>query len=224
MSKLVRPIPDGNQQGWKVEVNGLQVAASHVRVSHPKFGTLSWGQRPESSVGWMWEEVGGGGHGVVPFCVIDEMLFIGLVRQERQTMPSGWAWNIPRGFLDPGQTHLAGAQAELAEEVGYLSPQERLFELEADPASSNSTFFDVSGGGGFVWFGLEILPGELVKCASGEHEFKFREVIQPQSMMGERITACRFFPWKTAATCGDMFSNAGVARLLINRLKLIKFL
>ena len=124
----------------------------------------------------------------------------------------------------PEPTTNQNAQAELAEEVGYLSPQERLFELEADPASSNSTFFDVSGGGGFVWFGLEILPGELVKCASGEHEFKFREVIQPQSMMGERITACRFFPWKTAATCGDMFSNAGVARLLINRLKLIKFL
>ena len=215
MSKLVTSIPDGDQRGWTVKINGAPVAASHVRISNPRFGDLSWGQRPEGSVGWMWEEIGGGGHGIVPWCLAGGSLSIGMVKQERDAMPTGWTWNIPRGFLDPGSTHLEGAQNEMAEETGYSAPKERFLQLEREPANPNSTFFDTSRGGGFVFFGFQVLPYEVVSCDDPPNTRRFRDdSIRAKTNMGERILTCRFFPWRVVATTGDMFSNAGVARLV----------
>lgn len=61
MSKLIKPIPKGIKHNWQIEIDGQTVEASHVTLSNPKFGELSFGQRPEGTIGWIWHEAGGGG-------------------------------------------------------------------------------------------------------------------------------------------------------------------
>ena len=46
---------------------------------HPKLSTLSWGLRPEATVGWIWEETGGGGVGTLPYVIVNGELMIGMI-------------------------------------------------------------------------------------------------------------------------------------------------
>ena len=210
MSGLIRPIPSGERNSWEVTVNGqVLYGVNEVRISHPKFGTLAFGQRPERTQGWIWQEVGGGGMGIVPYLVQEGGLFIGMIQQERHCQ-GGLIWNIPRGFLEPSLTHFESAEGEGAEELG-IDVGERLQSLFGSPGNPNSTFFDTTAeGSGFHYYSFQVLPEEV----EGEPPV-FREgLFKPKSTMAERIVDCRFFPWTMAATVSEQFSNVGVARLI----------
>lgn len=233
MSKLVKPISEETNHDWVIEIDGQPVKAKHVTFNNSKFGLLSFGQRPEGTIGWIWHEASGGGQGVVPYSVIDDLLFIGLV-QESRPMLSGLAWNIPRGFINPGETHFDSAKRELGEEVGNLSWLE-LKELQGLPANPNSTFFDTSSrGGDFRFFGLEIpavilTPNiDVIKFGDGlfcKGSYKFKDdSIKSISRAGEKIIRCLFFPWPYASIIQDTFTGMGVLRLLTTNRHLINYL
>jgi 8-oxo-dGTP pyrophosphatase MutT (NUDIX family) len=224
MSYLVTEIPADEQVTWRVEVNGKKVNSPRlVHVSSDRFGVLSFGQRPEGTQGWSWREIGGGGSGIVLFHIDEEKkLRIGLLLEGRPNM-GGDVWNIPRGFINPGDTHFDSACSELSEEVGIQNPDDRLFQLLGFPANANSTFFDTSEGGGFHFFGFEVKKDEVKKAGDASKTLIFKQgSLTPKSKMGERIYGCHFFPWNTVATMSDMFSNAGFARLLATRPDLVK--
>ena len=143
---LIRPIPLDFMHDWTVTLNGQSVRVSKLVAANPNLGTLSWGLRREDKVGWVWE--GGGGVGTVPYAVVDGKLRIGVIQQERPTMPGGVTWNIPRGFLEPGLTHFESAMRETEEEIGVKELIDGLAELPGEPANPNSTFFDTSSGSG----------------------------------------------------------------------------
>ena len=226
MSDLIRQIPKGMENPWSVRVNGIiQQDISNIQIDNPKFGRLSFGLRPEGTIGWMWKEVGGGGRIIFPYAVIDNKLYIGLLLQERHAQ-GGYVWNVPRGFLDPAKTHFESALAELKEEVGYKNPGEKFRELKGEHANCNSSFVD-SREGGDRYFAFEVFPEELKRYHDfidvGESDtveniyktYKFIPgLFKPISTTAERITACLFFPWEKAATVSDLFSNA-IGRLLV---------
>ena len=229
MSNKIVPIPQDVEHTWKMEV-----APGFFRASSPRFGTLTFGLRPEgpSAVGWAWKEIGGGGVNIVPYVVIEGLLYIGMIYEKRPMLPTGWGWNIPRGFLEPGSTPLQSARKEWEEEVG--SSAERLQQLKGSPQNPNSTFFDISDGSGTQVFGFFTKPEEveqddlvLIPDLGNAPAPSFVFVgnrFTPTSKMGEKILACRFFPWWVAATGEDANSSSGFARLLANHRELAKFL
>lgn len=214
-NRLIRPIPHDLKHEWTVTVNGQPISTSEFVAVHPGLGTLSWGLRPEGTVGWVWQETGGGGTGTVPYAIVNRQLVIGLIKQERPTMPGGVAWNIPRGFLEPGQTHFESAMRETEEELGVKELTGRLEELPGEPVNSNSTFFDTRTGNGFRYYGLHV-PEVLLDCSSPEPVFR-SGLFTPKSAVAERIMHCHFVPWRTAATTADNFTNGGVARLIASK-------
>jgi 8-oxo-dGTP pyrophosphatase MutT (NUDIX family) len=230
MAKLITPITEeSDAKEWKVTVDGEERKVRHLVLENSKLGILSFGCRPEGTVGWIWEEVGGGGSGIIPYAILEEKLFIGLIVEERRTMPGGQAENIPRGFREPGATPRETAIREAIEELGFPDVESRLEDLRGKPGNSNSTFFDTSTGGGFRYYGLYILPSELQRVLevsqSDPPVYQFREeLFNPHSTADERILGCNFFPWDKAATVADNFSNAGTARLLAAKPELRKYL
>ncbi len=68
-----------------------------------------------------------GGHtGVAILPVVDGMFV--LQRMYRHPV-QGWGWEVPRGFVDNGETAIAAAQRELGEETGLYCPADRFLIL-----------------------------------------------------------------------------------------------
>jgi 8-oxo-dGTP pyrophosphatase MutT (NUDIX family) len=118
--------------------------------------------------------------------------------------------NLPRGFLDPGETHFEAAQRETEEEIGQIG---QVFLLPGKPTNPNNTFFETwSEGEGIKWYGLKLAETAL-KEKSGYYSLN-EEVAKPASNAAEGIMGSRFIPWTQAALLADQMTVAGVARIL----------
>lgn len=209
---LLTPIPPEKQEkrGWQ-----FQHQISGFQLTNPRFGTLSYGLTSAGYDGWIFEEAGGGGSVIVPYVKVKGQLFIGLVQQERFTM-GGKVWNVPRGFLDPGETHFEAAKRESSEELGFDLSQ-RFKELSGQPTNPNSAFFVTGEGKGVRFYGLELKPTEVEKHREHPGSLQFKPgVLQPKpaNKLAEQIFGSRFMPFWQAVEEADMFTLAGAARVL----------
>jgi 8-oxo-dGTP pyrophosphatase MutT (NUDIX family) len=204
-------IPDErqNERSWVLEIDGTTCAAVGKLVLSSRFGVLEYGLTPSGHDGWIWREEGGGGVVVLPWTMAAGQLHVGVLRQQRP-FQGGSILNAPRGFVDPEETHGSAARRELLEETGY-DPTDRVVDLGGDPANPNSAFFDTSvSGRGVRFYGVEIDPSEVVTV---EGRLMLRDDTGAYDP-GEGIEGLEFVPWRLAARLADMFTNAGVARLL----------
>jgi len=124
-----------HQRGWQLD--------GQVELHNPHIGTtVTYGMRPEGYDGVVIHERRGGGAVTVPYVVEEGEPYIGLLHEERQLM-GGMVWNVPRGMLQPDETHEEGALREFHEETGYLAVG-RTVDLLAMEVNSNSAVFDTS--------------------------------------------------------------------------------
>ena len=221
MDTLIKEIPEELRQkrGWKVELNGEAVEnVFHLKIFNPKFGEVNYGMTPGGYDGWSFHGIGGGGVVTVPFSIIDGELYVGLVKQLRQNQ-GGEAWNVPRGFLNPNESHFKAAMREYEEEVRYLSPDRRVKPLEGENCNPNSAFFETAGKGeGVKYYSIEILPTQL-ELDPEQNAFKFKSgLLDPATKQAELILKCRFFAWRKSVQVADMFTVAAVGRLLAAQL------
>ncbi|MCH7641427.1 NUDIX domain-containing protein [Patescibacteria group bacterium] len=200
------------KKGWSLLVNGNPVQdVAQLVLFHPKFGALYYGKSPSGNYDqWSFHEIGGGGSVTVPFVLVEGALYIGTVSQPRPLQDtSGPVPNLPRGFLDPGESHFEAAKRETEEELGITATS---FELPGEPTNPNSAFFETWGEGeGARFFGLEF--GENMVKAKGEGYVLDEGLVSPVSKSAEGIMSAGFIPWQKAALVGDIFTIAGVARL-----------
>lgn len=223
MATLIKDIPEEFQEkrGWRVTVNGKRALnVSRVTIENPRFGELHYGLTPGGYDGWSFHEVGGGGSVIIPFAQMKGELFIGMVRQFRHNQGDE-IWNVPRGFLEPNETHFEAAKREATEETGFYNRRDRLIALPGLPMNPNSAFFETKTDEGVRIFGLRILEAELEPVpessdlvdAAMTHQFK-PGILKPVSKQAEKIIDCKFSPWYTAAITSDMFTVAAIARLV----------
>lgn len=215
---LIRPLEPGEfgKRGWTVSVNGAPLPnVRSAEISAPQFGAVRYGMTPGGYDGWSFSEAGGGGSAVIPFCVEEKRLLIGTIREFRHNLGSETA-NVPRGFLDPGEVHLAAARRELAEETGFHS--DHVFQLPGEPVNCNSSFFETPAPDlGVRFFAVEVAAG-LLERREGAMRFRedvlATEPVEQALRRRERIGATEFVEWTEAAGYRDMFTLAAVARLL----------
>lgn len=217
LPSLTRPLPEGVRSNWRLAVNGEPVSeVRHVVLDHPAFGTLSYGLTAAGYDGWTFHEPGGGGAVIVPFVRGERGVLVGLIEQSRPHQ-GGRVLQVPRGFIDPGESHAEAARRELLEEMG-IGGNATLAELPGEPANPNSTFFETAAPGeGVRFFGLEVPRASVV---GGPARMTFAAGVVDASRrarrqrLAEQIGVAVFLPWREASRLGDMFTVAGVARLL----------
>jgi 8-oxo-dGTP pyrophosphatase MutT (NUDIX family) len=215
---LIRPLEPAERarRDWIVAVDGMPLPdANSAEISAPQFGTLRYGMTPGGYDGWSFSEAGGGGSTIVPFCIDGTRLLIGAIREFRHNL-GGEVANVPRGFVDRGEDHLAAARRELAEETGFHS--ENVILLPGAPVNCNSSFFETpSPDLGVRFFAVEV-PVELLERRDGT--IRFREDAITDDAAGrslrrqDKIGKTEFVDWAQVAGYRDMFTLAAIARLL----------
>ncbi|MDO8590550.1 MAG: NUDIX hydrolase, partial [bacterium] len=114
----VTAIPADKKRGWAVSVNGEESDIKIFEISS-RFGTLTYGLRPEGYDGWAFREAGGGGDVTLPFSFTpDGELLIGLLLESRANMGDQPVWCVIGGFIDAGETHEMAQAREAVEEAG----------------------------------------------------------------------------------------------------------
>lgn len=219
----VSPLTEGEQasRGWKVELNGESIVeVISFKVVQERMGiSLEYGKTPAGYDGLALEEAGGGGTVVIPYVNIDGEIYVGMV-EENRPFAGGTVLNVPRGFLNPGETHFETAKKELEEETGYTAIEKSIKPLEGEPMNPNSTFFvakDPDKGVRPYKVSIEQDEVRLLIDSQNPRErvYEFNpEVIKPVSRMGERVMRSKFHHWTAALQVRDMFTVAGVGRLV----------
>ncbi len=225
MSSLIQAIPEGMARGWALLVNGEVVpSVSLMQLVHEKFGTLTYGKSPGGNYDqWGFHEVGGGGSVIVPFVRSRKFycdLMVGVVQQKRPFQNNSQpVLNLPRGFMDPKETHLESAVREYREEVRVESVA-RVVLLEGEPANPNSTFLETWGEGeGIRFYAIELMDDEVVMHPESQVFSISGELVKPVSKSAEGIMKSEFIPWYEALRLGDMMTLAGVSRLIAHLAK-----
>lgn len=201
----ISPEPEAqSKRGWTLEINGHEIdqPISSVILKNKRIGVeVDYGQRQEGFDGPVLKEPGGGGAVTIPYYFQEGELYIGVVEESRPTCTDGGpekVLNVPRGFLDPGQTHFETAKKELEEETGYTPLPKRIKELKGQPMNPNSTFFVTGKDKGIRMFGVQVYDFELTNSNGAENpmdrEYVFdEELIKPTSKMGEKFLGANSF-------------------------------
>ena len=218
---ILKSIPQGHKRGWALTVNGQTVPeVENFTLENPAFGTLTYGLQPAGYDGWTFHENGGGGSVIVPHFLSNGEVYVGLLTEERPTQ-GGLVLNLPRGFIEIGETHFQAAQREAGEEMSLKETTKRpLSELLGTPANPNSAFFESWGlGEGVRFFGLRFEESDIVR--NGDELTLNASLLQPTSdqvkqkaLLEKIVGKARFVPWHTAILCSDMFTVAGTGRLM----------
>lgn len=208
----MEPIPPDQKRGWEVKINGEYMPAGLVEIRSTRFGTLTYGLRPEGYDGWVFEEIGGGGAVTLPYTKMpDGTLLVGLIEEDRPNM-GGKRLCIIGGFVNPGEKHEAAQVREAAHEADLNASEAE--ELPGYPVNSNRAFFvaDATKGEGVHAYAIEI-PTEYAIDAGGSYRYQIPE--EAKSRFG-KIANVVLLPIDIAIqTTSDALALAAIARLAV---------
>jgi len=206
----MRPIPEEKGRGWVVKIDGVRQMVSSVELSS-KFGTLSYGLRPEGYDAWVFRETGGGGVVTLPYAHTPEgRLLVGVLLEKRANMGDEPVWCAIGGFVEPDEMHQRVQAREAGEEAGLDAA--KATELPGMATNANRAFFvaDASAGEGMHAYGLS-LPFEWLK-ADGE-SYKLKDATMLSGF--KKASDVQFFQWReTIRVTADAMARSAIAQLL----------
>ncbi|NCU44274.1 NUDIX domain-containing protein [Candidatus Falkowbacteria bacterium] len=224
----IYPIPDSIQHIWQVFIDGKLIENYSHLAAKSKYGVMNLGISPDLGQHITFQEPGGGGSVIIPFVLIQEQqivdlkklnkeqdyqVYAGLIEQQRDRQ-GGLVWNVPRGYVNQGDSHDQTAAKELIEETG-LSGQP--FLLPGRSLNPNSSYFETGKNNGVRIYAINLGPNKA-RWQAGQ--VVLLDNPQPTGV-DEKIGQCQFFPLAELSQLGDMFSVATESRLryyLDNRL------
>lgn len=210
--KFVMTSVPPEQRRWTVEIDGEKVSVGMVVFTHPNFGTVTYGLRPEGYDAWVVREPGGGGAATVPYArTPDGELLVALLRESRANMGDEPVWDLIGGFIDPGETHAEAQVREAEEETGLDTV--RAHELPGLPAAANRAYWvaDAKAGEGLHVWGIEV-PFSHLEVDETFGGYKLKSSIGIEERKAAHV---RFFPWREAVKCTPCaLTRAAIAQLL----------
>lgn len=209
MSFDMKGVPSEKVPGWEVKIDGEVRRVGLVEVSS-KFGTLTYGLRPEGYDSWVFRETGGGGAVTLPYAMApDGSLLVGLLLEKRPNMGEVSAWCVIGGFVNPNESHVAAQTREGTEESGLDTAQAG--QLPGLGTNSNRAFFVADATTeGVKAYGLIVPFGSLEPEGNG---FKLKP--DTQMLDPKKVANVRFFPWKDAVRLtADALARSAIAQLL----------
>lgn len=215
-------------RGWNLEVTDTDGNATVIEnvgkasLSNTRMGLeLEYGLHPAGYDVWKFHEPNGGGAIAVPYAVIKDQLYVGLVDQNRPTA-GGVISELPRGFSEPKEDHLTTVQREMGEETGLKAVMDR-FTMVGKEKNPNTAFFDTSAEGeGLRFYALQVNPEtelEAAEDADGIY-YRFNQVLLEEAREAgdkgaERILTSRFVTLtKAVQESPDLMTGAGVGMLV----------
>lgn len=118
----VVPLSDEFQprRGWKLFIDDKEIPTVHsLKLINPSIGELNYGKAQEGDFDlWRFHEIGGGGSVILPFVIVNDELYVGVIKQMRPNM-GGEVYCAIGGFLKSGETHFEAATRETLEELGF---------------------------------------------------------------------------------------------------------
>jgi ADP-ribose pyrophosphatase YjhB (NUDIX family) len=216
----IYPIPDSVQNIWQIFIDGQPIEHYSHLAAKSKYGVMNLGISPDLGQHITFQEPGGGGSVIIPFVLIQEQqivglkelnkkqdyqVYAGLIEQQRDRQ-GGLVWNVPRGYVNQGDSHSQTAAKELTEETG-LSGQP--FLLPGQSLNPNSSYFETGKDNGVQIYAINLGPDQASWQAG---QVVLLDNPQPTEVH-EKVGQCRFFPLAELTQLGDMFSVAAEARL-----------
>jgi len=208
---IMNPIPADKKRGWTVLVDGEEVQVGKVELLS-KFGTLTYGLRPEGYDAWVFAEAGSGGVVIVPYCFHHEDgLLVGLLRETRANMGTEPVFCAAGGFVEKNEAHHEAQAREMDEETGMDSS--KAHQLPGAAINSNRAFFvaDAKKGEGARAYAFELSEDALEALPDGG--FKLRDPDSlPNLNKGKDVV---FFYWKDAIEVTPCaMARSAIAQLL----------
>lgn len=216
---IIREIRDGEKQDWDVSINQEPIQnVKSVHMENRNIGiAVDYGMLTHGYDSIVVTEIGGAN--IAPYCIMEETLHIGVLRQLRYNM-GGWVLNIPRGFMNLNENHFQAAVRENQEETRFnFTNLKRIKQLSHAPQNQDSGYFNTVDGKGIQTFSLLISPTELEQttdlnwCSGTIYQFK-PEVLKPISSIAEKIMGCKFIPWREAMKLADMPTTNATGMLI----------
>ncbi len=216
----IYPIPDSIQHIWQIFIDGKLIKNYSHLAAKSKYGVMNLGISPDLGQHITFQEPGGGGSVIIPFVIIqarqvvslnklnkgqDYQVYAGLIEQQRDRQ-GGLVWNVPRGYVNQGDSHDQTAAKELTEETG-LSGQP--FLLPGQSLNPNSSYFETGKDNGVRIYAINLGPD---RASWRDGQVVLPDNPQPTEIH-EKVGQCRFFPLAELSQLGDMFSVAAEARL-----------
>lgn len=206
--KQLIPVPASISRDWTITVNGERVDAASACISS-QFGRWHYGLHPHGYDTCWFEEPNGGGVITIPYSVIDNEIWVGLIIEHRPNM-GGRRLCAIGGYIDPGEHPDFAAAREMAEEVA-LSDQPPT-ALPGPAANPNRAVYiaDAERGQGCHFYCLSVaaesLQPERDSC---------RRWVAPESAEMDSVL---FYHWREAIVrTADSLALAGIARLLASQ-------
>lgn len=212
----LNPIPEGAKRGWAVTIDGKPVEVGKIEIA-AKFGTLSYGLRPEGYDSWAFRETGGGGAVTLPYTRDGKWdLLIGLLKENRPNMGDKPVWCAIGGFVKPNETHVDAQKREGTEESGINTAKAE--ELPGPHTNANRAFFVADAATeGVKAYGLHI-PFAWLEEAEGPDCFKLKE--GTNILDAKKAANVRFFPWRDAVhLTADALARSAIAQMLSEMLR-----
>ena len=216
----VYPIPASVEHIWQVFVDGQSIGNYSHLAAQSKYGVMNLGISPDLGQHVTFQEPGGGGSVIIPFVIIqkqqviglndldkkdDYQVYAGLIEQQRDRQ-GGLIWNVPRGYVNQGDSHSQTAAKELTEETGLIGQP---FLLPGQSLNPNSSYFETGKDGGVRLYAINLGP-DRADWLDGQVVLLNNP--QPTEVY-EKIVRCKFFPLAELSQLGDMFSVAAESRL-----------
>lgn len=210
----VKDIPMGRERGWKVLINGEEHRVKKVEITS-KYGTLTYGLRPEGYDGLTLHVPGGGGSVTLPYTVSPYgELLVALVHEQRDNLSDKPVWCAIGGFVDPGESHSDAQVRKTAEEAGLDSVTASPFT--GPPIVADRLFFvaDILAGEGNHLYSLNV-PFSMLEFDKAGKEVKSWKIKNSALLKGFRNgDAVRFFDWRDAVRITpDSLALSPIAKL-----------
>ena len=113
---------------WQVIIDSKPSDVKSVEISHPNFGTLSFGEDNTPYPSWNFKENGGGGVIIILYFIKDNKIYVSTILEKRYTMGEGEHFCGIGGYVYAGENKDFAIERVLLQKTGIDNVEIKKFQ------------------------------------------------------------------------------------------------